>query len=327
MKLTIFLTLLERHGPDEVPDEWVLALLDGAKPPETKSVRDIAREAADEAQLAWVRVRNLEPKPKPVPPPSSGTETWQEQTERTGSMPTWAQSKVDAVPEPEPEPWVKELPSTLPPNTPTRTVKVTWDTEGYSIDVPSLVEVPVVLKTNAAVCSWLCDEYGWLVEGWADADTVPTPEPGTVASMSKHWEDGTGPYADCGGEKGRRKTKTKPKRKRKTKGNVPCRSGRCPCEVQRGVRCENPVVRGTRRCKEHTGKSLGFSLSRAQRKLLIATGQKESIPVHGKVALRSVYSLQEKGLITYAPPRSASKSGRVTITEWGSEVLAGLRFW
>jgi hypothetical protein len=189
MKKTIFLTLMSRLGPDEVPDEWVLPLLDGAGTPKTK-------------------------------------------------------------PEPEPE-----------------------------------------------------------------------PEPGTLASLSKHWEDGTGPYADCGGEKGRRKTKPK------TKGSVPCRSGQCPCETERGVRCENPVVKGTRRCKEHTGKSLGFSLSRAQRKLLVAAGQKESVPVHGKVVLRSVEGLRVKGLITYAPPRSASKSGRVTITDWGTEVIAGLRFW
>ena len=271
MKKTIFLTLMSRLGPDEVPDEWVLALLDGAGPPETKSVRDIAREAADEAQLAWVRVRNLEPKPKPVPPPSSGTETWQEQPARTGSMPTWAQSKVE--PEPEPE-----------------------------------------------------------------------PEPGTVASMSKHWEDGTGPYADCGGEKGRPKTKirtpippsqtfdemrsarSKPRQVPKTH-SIDCLSGQCPCETERGVRCPNPTVEGTRRCKEHSGLQLGFYLSGPQRRLLAASFHKKSVPVRGKLILRSVAGLVSKGLIDYAHPLSPSRAGRVTITAWGIEVIAGFRLW
>ena len=48
-----------------------------------------------------------------------------------------------------------------------RTVLVDWETDGEDVDVPSVVRIPKgVALTNLGICSWLSEEYGWLVADW-----------------------------------------------------------------------------------------------------------------------------------------------------------------
>ena len=46
-------------------------------------------------------------------------------------------------------------------------VEVNWETDGEEVDIPSVVYIPKNLElTNEAVCKYLSDTYGWLVNDW-----------------------------------------------------------------------------------------------------------------------------------------------------------------
>ena len=48
-----------------------------------------------------------------------------------------------------------------------RTVLVEWETDGEEVDIPSIVKIPKgVALTNLGICSYLSEEYGWLVNDW-----------------------------------------------------------------------------------------------------------------------------------------------------------------
>ncbi len=51
----------------------------------------------------------------------------------------------------------------------TRTVRVTWETDGEDIELPELVDVPIHL-IDEEVSEYLSDTTGWLVEGWVEVE-------------------------------------------------------------------------------------------------------------------------------------------------------------
>ena len=54
-----------------------------------------------------------------------------------------------------------------------RTVQVEWETDGEDIDIPTTIKIPKEIPlTNLAICSWLSEEYGWLVISWQVANTL-----------------------------------------------------------------------------------------------------------------------------------------------------------
>ena len=48
----------------------------------------------------------------------------------------------------------------------TITVEVSWDTDGATVSLPDMVEVPREVDYEE-ISDWLSQEYGWLVEGWS----------------------------------------------------------------------------------------------------------------------------------------------------------------
>lgn len=47
-----------------------------------------------------------------------------------------------------------------------RTVYVSWETDGESVDLPDKVDVPITLKDNE-IANYLSDKYGWLVKSFS----------------------------------------------------------------------------------------------------------------------------------------------------------------
>jgi len=46
-------------------------------------------------------------------------------------------------------------------------VEVDWETDGEEVDLPKVVQLPLDLEvTNEAICKYLSDTYGWLVNNW-----------------------------------------------------------------------------------------------------------------------------------------------------------------
>ena len=41
--------------------------------------------------------------------------------------------------------------------------KITWETDGEDIDLPSELETPCGVETDDEIANWLSDEYGFLV--------------------------------------------------------------------------------------------------------------------------------------------------------------------
>jgi hypothetical protein len=52
-------------------------------------------------------------------------------------------------------------------------VHVQWDTDGQTVNLPSVVEIPPGVED---IAGWLSDEYGWLVLGFDFEDDIPTEE-------------------------------------------------------------------------------------------------------------------------------------------------------
>ena len=48
-----------------------------------------------------------------------------------------------------------------------RKIKVNWETDGYKVKLPIVVELPNSLK-DEDISDWLSDEYGWLVNNWEE---------------------------------------------------------------------------------------------------------------------------------------------------------------
>jgi hypothetical protein len=59
-------------------------------------------------------------------------------------------------------------------------VRVTWETDGESPDLPEEVEIPGDIEEEG-ISDFLSDSYGWLVLGWEQAiPHAPAPDRDTA---------------------------------------------------------------------------------------------------------------------------------------------------
>ena len=93
----------------------------------------------------------------------------------------------------------------------------------------------------------------------------------------------------------------------------------CPCSIEKGVRCPNPVQKGRRRCTKHIGSSTHLHLTRRQ-KVVLTELEEGRRPRRRNALSRTLSGLEEKGLVAPSDDRQS-----FVLTPWGRDIVQGLR--